>query len=95
MTNIKESQYGDIFTLVGYPSRWDTGRPANMPVAKLVSSIADRGIKLPPAMKKAQVLLIYIYGQLLQATLATGFSVDTNASPLSTRRRHDGESPPN
>ena len=44
----------------GVASRWDTGRPANWPVATLLSRIADCGIKLPPGMKKAQVLRIYM-----------------------------------
>ena len=33
-------------------SRWDKGRPANWPVASLLSRIAGRRIKLPPGLKK-------------------------------------------
>ena len=71
----------------GVASRWDTGRPANWPVATLLSRIADCGIKLPPGMKKAQVLRIYMDNCARGDTvnqLATGVSVDTNAPSLST-----------
>ena len=46
----------------GAASRWDTGRPANWPVAKLLRCIGDCGIKLPPGLKKAQVGPANIYG---------------------------------
>ena len=71
----------------GGASRWDTGRPANWPVATLLSRIADCGIKLPPVMKKAQVLRIYMDNCARGDTvdqLATGVSVYTNAPSLST-----------
>ena len=33
---------------MAWQALWDTGRPANWPVAKLLSRIADRGIMLSP-----------------------------------------------
>ena len=80
----------------GAASRWYTGRPANWPVAKLLSLSAVSGIKLP--LKKAQVLRIYMDNCARGDTvdqLATGVSNDTNNPPRQPRRRHDGESPPN
>ena len=62
----------------GAASRWDTGRPANWPVAKLLRCIADCGIKLPPGLKKAQVLRIY-----MDNCASTGDTVDQHATEVS------------
>ena len=79
--------------MVGWRGKWDTGRPANWPLAKLLRCIADRGIKLPPGMKKAQVLRIYMDNcargktgdQLLE--LASTLTL----RPCQLRRQHNGK----
>ena len=56
-------------------------------MAKLFSRITDCGIKLPPGMKKAQILRIYMdncaRGDMVEQ-LATEVSIDTNAPFMST-----------